>query len=108
MAEHMQADPASVHATAQWLKQAADELSDRIDAHMKIVRGFIGGDWQGTAAQSHQQLWAQWEDGARQVVESFRADAGSLHATASAYTTIDTNRAQSTTGLSSSLDLPEP
>ncbi len=63
---------------------------------------FLGSDWQGTAAGSHESPWADWEDGARRVIASFTADAGALRSAAGGY-----GSAQAIVRAGSSPDLPE-
>ncbi|MRH92803.1 hypothetical protein GFY24_36210 [Nocardia sp. SYP-A9097] len=100
-------NPVEVQATAGGLDQIADELTDQIDAHMRAVRAFVGVEWTGTAAGSHENPWAEREDGARQIIGSFHTDAGLLRRTAAEVTAVDRSRVSATERAGSSLDLPD-
>ncbi|WP_433656172.1 WXG100 family type VII secretion target [Nocardia sp. CA-128927] len=78
-------EPEQLRATADWLDQSAHEFADEVDQHLRKVLGFIGGDWQGTAAKSHQDPWDEWVDGARRIIGSFVTDAGLLRDAAGTY-----------------------
>ena len=93
MADHMGVDPAQVRATAARLESSAREFADDVDKLMSEVRGFIGGDWQGGAANSHNDAWADWEQGARRVVAALAQDAWALHHTAGGFVALDQSRA---------------
>ncbi|MEV6769710.1 WXG100 family type VII secretion target [Nocardia sp. NPDC051030] len=99
-------DPAELRAAADSLDTSAQDLADRVDTHMRKVRDFVGVDWTGTAAGSHEEPWADWEEGARRIIASFRADAGLLRQAATEFETTDRSRAESTDAAGSSLDLP--
>ncbi|MGY1984119.1 WXG100 family type VII secretion target [Nocardia gipuzkoensis] len=57
------------------METSAREFADELNRLMKQVRSFVGGDWQGLAAGSHHDAWAEWEDGARQVIAGLEHDA---------------------------------
>ncbi|MBY8859884.1 hypothetical protein K7711_25675 [Nocardia sp. CA2R105] len=78
-------------------------MSTAIEAHVKAISSFLGSDWQGIAATSHEDPWA---DGARRTVGSFYTDVGALHTAANTYTTTDTNQATAISQAGSSLNLP--
>ncbi len=99
-------DPEAIRATAEWLDKTAEELTNKVDAHMRAVRAFIGPDWSGTAATSHEEPWADWEEATRRVIGSFGTDAGALRTTAAGFLTTDSAHAQAITRTGSSLNLP--
>jgi WXG100 family type VII secretion target len=107
VADHVGVDPDDLHSTADWIDKSAQELADAVHAHMRAVRAFIGGDWRGSAATSHEGPWADWEDGARRLIGSFFTDVGALRATAGGFTTTDTRAAGAIGRTGSSLNLPE-
>lgn len=88
-------DPQQLRTTADWLDRSAHELADEVDKHIRKVLGFIGGDWQGAAAKSHQGPWDDWEDGARRMIGSFVTDAGLLRDAAGTYPRTDTGSGDS-------------
>ncbi|WP_169812544.1 WXG100 family type VII secretion target [Nocardia acidivorans] len=106
MAGDVAASPGELIAVAGWLDRVAQEISDALDGQMREVRAFLGVDWQGGAATSHENPWADWEEGARRVVGSFGVDAGLLRRAANEYTSHDRARAESIDAAGSSLDLP--
>jgi WXG100 family type VII secretion target len=93
MADQVGVDPAAVHATAGWLESSAHEFADDVDKLMREVRAFIGGDWQGSAADSHHDAWTDWEDGARRVIAALGQDAAALHQAAGGFVNTDGNNA---------------
>ncbi|MCC3314775.1 WXG100 family type VII secretion target [Nocardia africana] len=107
MADRVNADPAAMHATADWLQGTADELADVVDTHMRAVWAFLGGDWQGTAAGSHEGPWSEWEEGARRIIGSFFADVGALRSAAGVLATSDSGSAESI-GRAGATDSPGP
>jgi len=107
MADRVDVGPDVLRAAADWLDKQAEDLISAVDAHMRSVRGFLGSDWQGTAAGSHEEPWSDWEEGARRVLGSFSADAGALRTAAGGYTTTDDSAAQAIVRSGFSLDLPE-
>ncbi|PXX55601.1 WXG100 family type VII secretion target [Nocardia tenerifensis] len=93
-------DPLEVHqsklrATATWLEQSAHEFADDVDSHMRKVHEFVGGEWRGDAAKSHQSPWDDWEEGARRIIGSFITDAGLLRDAAATYVRTDGGSADS-------------
>ncbi|WP_433666951.1 WXG100 family type VII secretion target [Nocardia sp. CA-136227] len=100
-------DPAAMRAAADWLDRAAQDLVDDLTAHMRLVRSFLGGDWQGDAAASHETPWTDWESGARRILTSFATDATLLRQAAAEHTRIDHHRAEAVAQAGSGLDLPE-
>ncbi|WP_019929062.1 WXG100 family type VII secretion target [Nocardia sp. BMG111209] len=106
MTGQLEANPETLHATAGGLEATAQQLADTIDIHMRAVAAFIGSEWRGVAAGSHEEPWAQWEDSARRVVGSLLTDAAALHSTAESYLTVDTRSAETIAAVSFSLDLP--
>lgn len=105
MAGEVAASPVELCAVAGWVEQIAGEISDAVDRQMREVRVFLGTDWQGTAATSHEDPWTEWEDGARRVIGSFGADADLLRRAADEFHGTDTRRAEALES-KSSLDLP--
>ncbi|WP_458691330.1 WXG100 family type VII secretion target [Nocardia tengchongensis] len=99
-------DPAGVQAAADWLDHAAQDLVDEVSAHMRLVRSYLGSDWQGTAAASHENPWTDWEDGAHRLLASFRTDSALLRQVAAEHALTDSHRAEALTRTSSGLDLP--
>ncbi|MFI9412864.1 WXG100 family type VII secretion target [Nocardia gamkensis] len=95
MTDHVDVDPAEVHATAGWLEASARGFTDELNRLMKQVRSFVGGDWQGLAAGSHHDAWAEWEDGARQVIAGLEHDAAALRAAADGFSITDRGNADS-------------
>ncbi|MFF0637977.1 WXG100 family type VII secretion target [Nocardia sp. NPDC004151] len=100
-------DPAAMRAAADWLDRAAQDLVDDLTAHMRLVRSFLGGDWQGDAAASHETPWTDWESGAHRILTSFATDASLLRQVAAEHTRTDHHRAHAVTQAGSGLDLPE-
>ncbi|WP_216895632.1 WXG100 family type VII secretion target [Nocardia alni] len=99
-------DPEALRATAQGLDKTVEELADKVDTHMRAVRAFIGPEWSGTAASSHETPWTDWENAARRVIGSFATDADALRTTATGFLTTDNAHAQAITRTGSSLNLP--
>ncbi|MGW4350731.1 WXG100 family type VII secretion target [Nocardia sp. NPDC004582] len=100
-------DPAAMRAAADWLDRAAQDLVADLTAHMRLVRSFLGGDWQGDAAASHENPWTDWESGAHRILTSFATDATLLRQAAAELTRTDLHGAQTITQAGSGLDLPE-
>ncbi|MEU1209152.1 WXG100 family type VII secretion target [Nocardia sp. NPDC005825] len=100
-------DAAAMRAAADWLDRAAQDLVDDLTAHMRLVRSFLGGDWQGDAAASHETPWTDWESGAHRILTSFATDASLLRRVAAEHTHTDHYRAEAVTQAGSGLDLPE-
>ncbi|MGF6888535.1 WXG100 family type VII secretion target [Nocardia sp. GAS34] len=107
MADHVDVGPDTLRAAADWLDRQAEDLVNAVDTHMRAIHAFLGSDWQGTAANSHESPWSEWEDGARRVIASFTADAGALRNAAGGYLTTDHTSAQAIVRAGASLDLPE-
>ncbi|GAB2558144.1 hypothetical protein GCM10027167_76530 [Nocardia heshunensis] len=93
-------------AVAGWLDQVAREIGDAVEKQMREVRAFVGAEWQGAAATSHEDPWAQWEGGARRVVGSFSTDAGLLRQAAAEFASTDRSHGDAINAERSSLDLP--
>jgi WXG100 family type VII secretion target len=106
MADHADVNPEAMRAAADWLDRTVEELTGKVDAHMRAVRAFIGPEWSGTAAGSHDEPWMDWEDGARRVIGSFGTDAGAVRTTAAGFLATDNTHAREITRTGSSLDLP--
>lgn len=100
-------DPAAMRAAADWLDRAAQDLVDDLTAHMRLVRSFLGGDWRGDAAASHETPWTDWESGAHRILTSFATAAALLRQVAAEHTRIDHHRAEAVAQAGSGLDLPE-
>ncbi len=100
MADHMGMDPAEVHATAGWLESSAQEFTDELDKLMREVRTFVGGDWQGSAADTHHDAWVEWEQGARHVVAGLHHAAAALHRAADTVVGSDRGNADGIDGTS--------
>ncbi|WP_405498364.1 WXG100 family type VII secretion target [Nocardia sp. NBC_00511] len=107
MAGELSVNPVEVSATADYLERTAQEIADDVAAHMKQVRSFLGGDWQGDAATSHENPWTDWENGAHRILASFLSDSGLLRQVASECVRIDGARAEAIGRTGSSLELPE-
>ncbi len=60
---------------------------------MRQVRGLVGADWRGVAADSHGDAWAERKDDARRVIAGLRQDAGALRKTAAELTKTDDRHA---------------
>ncbi len=93
MADGVQVNPAQLDASAGWLESSASEFEDEVTRLMREVRGLVGVDWRGTAADSHGTAWDEWEEGAHRIVAALRQDAGALRSTASSIQTTDRNSA---------------
>ncbi|MFD0000729.1 WXG100 family type VII secretion target [Nocardia sp. NPDC127526] len=93
-------------AAAGWIDQIAQDITEAVDKQMREVRAFLGADWRGAAATSHENPWVEWEDGAQSVVGSFRTDAGLLRQAANEYAATDRAQAEAVAVAGSSLDLP--
>ncbi|MBO0883088.1 MAG: WXG100 family type VII secretion target, partial [Mycobacterium sp.] len=89
MDERVDVDLVAMESTARWMQTTADELADAVDGHMRAVRAFVGGEWTGVAAGSHEGPWADWEEGARRVIGSFITDVGALRSAAAEYSRTD-------------------
>ncbi len=107
MAGSAEVDPTALRSTADWLDKTVEELADKVDTHMRAVRAFIGPEWSGTAARSHEGPWSDWEDGARRVIGSFTTDADALRTVAAGFASTDSGRARALERTASSLDLPD-
>ncbi|RMI28467.1 WXG100 family type VII secretion target [Nocardia stercoris] len=106
MATGFEADIELLNKTADWVDQFAQNLSDRIDKHMRAVRDVIGTEWTGSAATSHEDPWTEWEQAARSVVSSFYQDSGALRTVATTYLTTDDAHADQLGHLTGGLSLP--
>lgn len=106
MAGDFTGSPEELCAVAGWLDQVAQEIGEALDGQMREVRAFLGVDWQGGAATSHENPWTDWEEGARRIVGSFGVDAGLLRQAAGEYASNDRARAESIGAAGSTLDLP--
>ncbi|WP_067574925.1 WXG100 family type VII secretion target [Nocardia acidivorans] len=103
MSGGVEVEPVELRAAAEWLEGAARELGERIDGHMRAVREFVGAEWIGVAAGSHEEPWGEWEGGARRIIASIRADAGLLRWAGSEFSANDRGRSEDM----ARLDLPE-
>ncbi|WP_405135738.1 WXG100 family type VII secretion target [Nocardia sp. NBC_01388] len=106
MAGEVAVGPGELCAVAGWVDQVAQEIADALDKQMREVRRFVGADWQGAAATSYEDPWAEWEEGARRIVGSFRTDSGLLRQAANEYRGQDQVRAGALDAAGSSLNLP--
>lgn len=100
------ADPQALLNVADWLDRSAQDIADAVDAHMRAVGEFLGGDWLGQAAESHRDPWSEWHDGTRRIVGSFHTDSGLLRQASTEYDHIDQARATAVEQAGASLDLP--
>ncbi len=99
-------DPEALRVVADWLDKTVEELAEKVDTHMRAVRAFIGPEWSGIAAGSHEGPWTDWEDGARRVIGSFGTDASALRTAAGGFSDADNAHARAITRTGSSLNLP--
>lgn len=102
----LKVQPGDLGSTADWLDAVAQDITDAVDKQMRAVRDFLGTDWQGAAATSHEDPWTEWEAGAHRIIGSFGADAGALRRSAGTFVQVDRARATATDQAGSSLDLP--
>jgi early secretory antigenic target protein ESAT-6 len=54
---------------AQSLKSGGDQVQTQLDSMRRQVEP-IATEWEGAASSSFQQLWSEWQSGARQVQQA--------------------------------------
>jgi WXG100 family type VII secretion target len=56
-------------STSQSVKTGSDQVQQELTALRNLVAP-LAADWEGAASASFQQLWQEWETGARQIQEA--------------------------------------
>jgi WXG100 family type VII secretion target len=54
---------------AQSLKSGGDQVQTQLDSMRRQVEP-VATEWEGAASTSFQQLWSEWQSGARQVQQA--------------------------------------
>lgn len=95
--------PAELVATAQWIEQSAADFATDIQQLLAEVRAVVGGSWQGGAASTHGDAWADWFTAANNLIGAFEDDAALLRGAADGYTGTDTHSAIAIDGIAGEL-----
>ena len=56
-------------STSQSVKTGSDQVQQELTSLRNLVAP-LAADWEGAASASFQQLWQEWESGARQIQEA--------------------------------------
>lgn len=95
--------PAELVATAQWIGQSAADFTTDVQQLLTEVRAVVGGSWQGGAASTHGDAWADWFASANNLIGAFENDAALLRGAADGYTGTDTHSAVAIDGITDGL-----
>jgi WXG100 family type VII secretion target len=75
----------SLHSVASQLKSGSGEVSQRLESMRSQVQNLVDSDWSGAASNSFQDLYREWNDGARKVKEALDGVAQMLDQAARIY-----------------------
>ncbi len=59
-----------LHSVSSQLNTGSEEVSQRLESMRMQVQGLVDADWTGAASDSFNELYSQWNIGARQVKEA--------------------------------------
>ena len=71
MAE-IQVTSESLTGVANQLGSGASEIESQLSNLKSLVSGLVAGEWGGSASQSFQELYSQWDQSAIQLKESLQ------------------------------------
>ena len=75
----------SLHSVASDLKSGSEEVQQRLESMRGQVQNLVDSDWTGAASSSFQELYTEWNTGARQVKEALDGIAQMLDQAARVY-----------------------
>lgn len=81
------------HLTVARIEAAAHRLRDDRDTMSGQVETLLDGGWLGAAATAYGEGWAEWQEGARQVLAGLEAMVRLLGAVEVSFTETDGGRA---------------
>ncbi|PSL38515.1 WXG100 family type VII secretion target [Labedella gwakjiensis] len=62
----------SLAGVAGQLSSGSQSIESQLQNLKGLVDGLVGGDWSGTASQSFNELYSQWDQSALQLKESLQ------------------------------------
>ncbi|RWZ53106.1 WXG100 family type VII secretion target [Labedella phragmitis] len=62
----------SLAGVASQLSSGSQSIESQLQNLKGLVDGLVGGDWSGTASQSFNELYSQWDQSALQLKESLQ------------------------------------
>ncbi|MGH9089965.1 MAG: WXG100 family type VII secretion target [Acidimicrobiales bacterium] len=75
---------------SQSLKTGSDQVQAQLDAMRRQVEP-VAATWEGAASSSFQQLWQEWQSGAKQVQEALTGISTLLSHAATTYQSAETS-----------------
>lgn len=75
----------SITGVSNQLSSGASSIESQLQNLKGLVDGLVGGEWSGTASQSFQELYQQWDTAAIQLKESLEGVSQILAQAALAY-----------------------
>jgi WXG100 family type VII secretion target len=70
---------------ANQLNNGASDVLQQFNVLKSAVDNLVSGGWQGSASQSYQETYTQWNQGAQQVHEALTQISQMLHGAATTY-----------------------
>ena len=96
--------PAELVATANWIGQSVTDFNADVQQLLTEVRAVVGGSWQGGAASTHGDVWADWFTAANNLIGALEDDAVLLRGAAGGYAGTDTDSADAIDGISGGME----
>lgn len=62
----------SLSGVSNQLSSGSQSIESQLQNLKSLVDGLVGGDWSGSASQSFQELYSQWDQSAIQLKESLQ------------------------------------
>jgi len=62
----------SLAGVSNQLSSGSQSIESQLQNLKSLVDGLVGGDWSGSASQSFQELYSQWDQSAIQLKESLQ------------------------------------
>jgi|SRR5438067_1717654 WXG100 family type VII secretion target len=74
-----------LHSVSSQLNSGSEEVSQRLEHMRSQVQQLVDADWTGAASNSFNDLYTEWNNGARQVKEALDGISRMLEQTARTY-----------------------
>lgn len=88
----LSADVAVMVASAQRLLDLAEDVESRYRGTREGVDDLLGRSWKGIAPRTHQELWADWDEGFTAVQTALTGMAATIADAAHAFEAQDSGR----------------
>ena len=75
----------SLSGVAGQLSSGSQSIESQLTNLKSLVDGLVGGDWSGTASQSFNELFLQWDQAALQLKESLQGSSELLNQASLSY-----------------------